>query len=122
MLSCPAPAPALPGPLAPAMPCPRAPQVRKCVQGEITSPEGDKCLSCGSNTTYSFDPTNSTCDRCPDADVAVCFLPDAGDVLYPADKYWHSGPFSSQVGTPRGGGSYVTFTLFEKATLRLRFP
>ena len=57
----------------------------------------------------SFNPANITCDTC-DTSVATCDFEKSaatapiGNILVPLEGYWHSSPWSPQVGGRGGRG------------------
>eukprot|EP00898_Chlorokybus_atmophyticus_P008381 jgi/Chlat1/8544/Chrsp82S07944 len=60
--------------------------VRSCVPGESTSPDGDLCTYCQA-PSYSFDPTTVGCLSCP-VDTADCY---GGAQVVAQQGYWQSG-------------------------------
>lgn len=62
-----------------------------CPMGDVVASTGNACITCVAGS-YSFDPRNTTSDKCPDN--AVC--PGAWAVL-PLEGYWSSSPFSVQI-------------------------
>ena len=65
--------------------------VLSCSKGDVVASTGDACITCVAGT-YSFDPRNTTCDKCPDNAV----FPGAWAVL-PLEGYWSSSPNSAQI-------------------------
>jgi len=62
---------------------------RQCVVGEILL--HGMCQSC-LPSTYSFNPSNHSCEICPDN--ANC---TGGDSILPLTGYWHSSQYSTQI-------------------------
>jgi predicted outer membrane repeat protein len=62
-----------------------------CSKGDVVASTGDACITCVAGS-YSLEPHNTTCDKCPDN--AVC--PGAWAVL-PMEGYWSSSPDSAQI-------------------------
>eukprot|EP00955_Chlamydomonas_euryale_P036723 350534-Chlamydomonas_euryale.AAC.2 len=54
---------------------------------------GYACENCVGDASYSFDPSNITCDLCPPE--ANCS--GTGSFLRPEAMFWHSHPFSPQL-------------------------
>lgn len=65
--------------------------VRKCQVGEIANADGIGCWECPENF-YSFDPSKSTCDLCPE-NRARC----DGPALVPLDNFWHNDSHSDNL-------------------------
>jgi hypothetical protein len=61
----------------------------RCMPGEINV--GEWCAPCGRGL-YSFNPTNTSCDVCPEG--AVC---TGSAEISPLPGHWHSSPWSTQV-------------------------
>lgn len=59
--------------------------------GDVVASTADACITCVAGS-YSLDPHNTTCDKCPDN--AVC--PGSWAVL-PLEGYWSSSPYSVQI-------------------------
>ncbi|GIL52033.1 hypothetical protein Vafri_7994 [Volvox africanus] len=70
-------------------------EVRRCVVGEVTNAEKDMCTPCAAGT-YSYNPQNTSCDRCPE-NARCSDTGTGGFVILPEDGYWRSGPYSPQV-------------------------
>jgi predicted outer membrane repeat protein len=65
--------------------------VQSCPKGDVMASTGDACITCVAGS-YSLDPHNTTCDKCPD--YAVC--PGSWAVL-PLEGFWSSSPYSAQI-------------------------
>lgn len=80
-------------------------QVRRCYLGEHTVDTNDLCVSCGSNSLYSFNPANTTCDTCPEN--AYCNS-TSGTAMVPTDAYWASSLLSTQVSEQQSPWGHAT--------------
>lgn len=77
-------------------------QVRPCLVGEFLTPTRDQCLVCRAGT-INMDPSAFSCRSCPD-NAECSQLPGTylgqrtATLIIPLDGFWHSNPFSEQVG------------------------
>jgi predicted outer membrane repeat protein len=65
--------------------------VQSCPKGDVVASTGDACITCVAGS-YSLDPHNITCDKCPDN--SLC--PGSWTVL-PLEGFWSSSPYSAQM-------------------------
>ena len=66
-------------------------ELRECIPGEINNTVTGECTPCEA-TTYSFNPLDKTCTRCPDG--AICH---GGAKIQVREGYWRRNSTSAQI-------------------------